>query len=145
VVPPGKGRLPLSEALTPIENHPAVASLIEDLQGDADASLATSTRRACAADLRAFRDWCARAQRAMLPASPETVMLYVAELARTPVRDGKRRSVASVKRALSAICETVGGARDRALLLLGFAGGVDGRNSRRSTSRTWRSSTAAWS
>lgn len=164
----------MSEALIPIESHPAVVSLIEDLQGYAEASLSAATRRAYATDLRAFDTWCARTAREHMPASAETVLLYVAELARTPVGGGGRRSVATVKRALSAICEahvsrgfesprvhrlfkrilrglrrklgappvkktplladevkaivralpeTVGGARDRALLLLGFAGG----------------------
>jgi site-specific recombinase XerD len=125
-----------------------------------------NTRRAYAADWRHFSDWCAEQGRAALPATPETVALYLTGLSQThkvasltrrisaisqahqaanlesptqatlvrALMAGIRRSkgtaaeakrpvlVPDLDRMLEALPENLLGVRDRALLLVGFAG-----------------------
>jgi len=128
-----------------------------------------ATRRGYLADLQDFEDWCAAAEVEALPASPETVALYVTDRARaglrpsslqrrlaaisvahqmakleTPTRSslvrtamqGIRRHHGTAPRQAQAIRldtlrrllvglpeESAAATRDRAVLLLGFAGG----------------------
>ena len=130
-----------------------------------------NTLRAYTSDLRDFADWCGEQRAALLPASPETVVLYITHLAQrgakastiqrrlpaishahelaghvpSPTTDplvrtamaGIRRSLgtapvqktavvtAELRRLLAATpADTLAGRRDRALLVLGFAGGL---------------------
>jgi len=148
---------------------PAAAALVHaaaQARAYAAAAKAANTRRAYQSDWRAFTTWCDEHGRASLPASPETLILYMSVLAETrkvatiqrrlssisvahqlaghasPTHDahvrtvlqGIRRTkgtapvakepvVTAVLRAMvEALPEGVGGVRDRALLLLGFAG-----------------------
>lgn len=131
-----------------------------------DAAKSAATRRAYAADQRHFGAWAARRGLPALPAAPETLALYLADMAKdfkrstisrrlaaigeqhreaghdSPtehplvrrVAKGIRRELAAppVKRApatvevlrsmVEALPDTLAGRRDRALLLLGFAG-----------------------
>lgn len=129
-------------------------------------SKAANTVRAYRADWSHFVEWCTGHQQVTLPASPDTVALYIADLAATlkpstltrrtsaisqahqiagfesPVRAAKVRAVMAgirrskgtaakaktpvlaedLKRMLSHVPEGLLGVRDRALLLVGFAG-----------------------
>jgi len=129
-------------------------------------SRAANTRRAYRSDWRDFSNWCAHHGRTALPATPETVALYLAALAETlktatlqrrlaaisqahkaadldtPTTDravrrvmtGIRRTKGTaqeakeaavtrdLRRMLATLPPTVRGRRDRALLLVGFAG-----------------------
>ena len=58
-----------------------------------------NTRRNYAGQFRKFRDWCEREERSPLPASPEVVAAYAAEL----VDDG--RSMSTVRLAVAAIVD----------------------------------------
>ena len=62
----------------------------------ADHSQADSTRRAYASDLRDFYRFCLTIDAAALPATPQTVALYVTELAATV-------KVSTIRRRLSAV------------------------------------------
>lgn len=67
-------------------------------------SVPPSTRRAYAADWRAFAAWCASTGRTALPATPETLVEYVTHLTVTPrERTGRPAAPASIERALAAI------------------------------------------
>lgn len=69
-----------------------------------DAGTADSTRRAYASDWQEFTDWCASNGHAPLPATPETVVEYVAALTTTPrPRTGRPYSPSSIERAVAAI------------------------------------------
>jgi site-specific recombinase XerD len=149
-------------------NLPAhVAQLAESARDYADAGMAANTRRAYAGDWRDFDGWCADMGVTSLPASAETVALYltdratsvsVATLGRrlaairtahktadapvptsgalTQVWAGIRRShgrppapkramlLDDVRKAVQAMPNTLAGKRDRALLLVGFGGGL---------------------
>lgn len=129
---------------------------------------AANTRRALESDWRHFSNWCARAGRRSLPASAETVELYLTDLGSehkvstmqrrawaisqqhkaagvaTPVAAGAREVIAATARSrgvqrtekaaltpadLREIVSrldvtTAKGARDRAILVLGFATGL---------------------
>ena len=144
----------------------ALAQAAEQARRYADSARAANTRRAYGADWRAFTRWCEEHGRASLPASPETLILYLSALAETrkvatiqrrlssisvahqlaghpsPTHDAHVRTVmrgirrtkgaaaAAKEPAVTAVLRAmveglpVGpiGARDRALLLLGFAG-----------------------
>ncbi|HCK80972.1 MAG TPA: integrase [Candidatus Competibacteraceae bacterium] len=149
-------------------NLPAhVAQLAESARDYADAGMAANTRRAYAGDWRDFDGWCADMSVTSLPASAETVALYltdragsvsVATLGRrlaairtahksadaavptsgalTQVWAGIRRLhgrppapkramlLDDVRKAVQAMPNTLAGKRDRALLLVGFGGGL---------------------
>jgi site-specific recombinase XerD len=63
-----------------------------------DANRAASTRRAYASDWRDFLRWCTAHNLHALPAAPETVALYITQLA-------EQRRVATVQRRLAAISQ----------------------------------------
>ncbi|MEV5792675.1 tyrosine-type recombinase/integrase [Streptomyces sp. NPDC052192] len=68
------------------------------------AGTADSTRRAYSSDWSEFTNWCAANSRPPLPASPETVVEYVAALTTTPrPRTGRPYSPNSIERAIAAI------------------------------------------
>src|SRR5450631_220589 len=75
----------------------AIAQLRVDARAAAEASRAPSTERAYAADWRDFAGFVARIGRRRQPAEPETVALYVADLAR------RGRRPATIARKLAAI------------------------------------------
>jgi integrase len=114
----------------------ALAAAI-DFAGQA---LAPATLRAYRADWQHFCAWCRAAGWSALPAAPATVAAYLASLAKThtssalvrgiqrkfgrPVRQAAALATEEV-RGLVATCETTPvGQRDRALLLLGYAGAL---------------------
>lgn len=66
------------------------------------ASKAATTRRAYDSDWRHFHSWCVRNRLGSLPAAPETVALYITELA-NPRPGEKPRKVATITRRLTAI------------------------------------------
>jgi len=146
-----------------------VAELRTIARAAADASRAPSTERAYAADWRDFSAFANRIERDRLPAKPETVALYVADLRRRGRRPatisrklaaiavyhrstgqhspaehdvvravvrGTRRALGVVQRqstaltldgltrVLAVIPADVRGLRDRALLLIGWAGAL---------------------
>ncbi|MER5470854.1 tyrosine-type recombinase/integrase [Streptomyces sp. NPDC002685] len=69
-----------------------------------DAGTADSTRRAYTSDWSEFTTWCATNGRRPLPATPETVVEYVAALTTTPRRrTGHPYSPSSIERAIAAI------------------------------------------
>jgi integrase len=62
---------------------PAIEHAAERARSYSANAKAASTRQAYGADWRHFSAWCARARVTSLPATPETVALYLAELAAT--------------------------------------------------------------
>ncbi len=152
-------------------DHP-LAATVRSAQDYARASKSAATQKAYNADWRDFTTWCALAGLVPLPASPEAVCLYIADLA-----DRRGRKVSTITRRLTSIAtahrragypspcdmrntgladvyhgirrklgvrqagkkamtldvlraivaaggDTLKGTRDRALLLVGFAGGL---------------------
>jgi integrase len=73
-----------------------VASLRIQQAALSDGQRAAATRRAYASDWRQFSAWCGEAGRCPLPASGDTVALYVVSLAQS-------RSVATIERRLTSI------------------------------------------
>jgi site-specific recombinase XerD len=152
-------------AITPAPANP-LAALGDRAHDYLQQATAPNTRRAYAADWRTFTAWCAQHQLAALPATPETVALYLVDHAgvrkastlqralvaiahahraadlepptthvvvRTTWRgirrahgtaqQGKAPTVVPMLRAMVSTCGgDLRGQRDRALLLLGFAG-----------------------
>jgi site-specific recombinase XerD len=74
------------------------SDLINERSGYVDASLSPATRRAYASDWRHFASWCRLNDRASLPASSETVALYVTDQAVKLHRGTLRRRLTSVSR-----------------------------------------------
>ena len=75
---------------------PHLEQLAEQVAGFIGAAKAGNTLWAYAADWRDFTSWCAAHRRPSLPASPETVALYIADLA-------GRRTAATIGCRLTAI------------------------------------------
>jgi integrase len=146
-----------------------LARLAGEVRGFIAAAKADSTRRAYRSDWHHFQVWCGQYGLAALPAIPDTVALYITDLAKTHQPATIRRRLTVISRAhqavgqpspasmqhalvsetLKGICRTLGtaqagkrplyteqlramsrslpenlqGRRDRALLLIGFAGG----------------------
>jgi len=68
------------------------------------AGTADATRRAYSSDWSEFTAWCATHGRTPLPASPETIVEYVAALTTTPrPRTGRPYSPSSIERAIAAV------------------------------------------
>jgi site-specific recombinase XerD len=155
--------IPMDAAL---DRHNALLIAAGKARDFAARSKAANTIRAYAADWREFTAWCERHAASQLPAAPETVALYVAELADTlrvgtltrrlsaisqahqlagfdsPTHDARVRTVLAgvrrvkgtaqqgkrpvttedLRRILERLPDTLQGRRDRALLLMGFAG-----------------------
>jgi site-specific recombinase XerD len=134
-------------AIIPAKNAaPALFDLAETAKHYIDQSLSFATRKAYASDVRIFSDWCAIHALAVLPAAPETVALFLANQAQAGVAASTlNRRLAAIKCAHEAkghatptthkgatadivkemvrrCPHTLTGQRDRALLLLGFAG-----------------------
>ena len=149
-----------------VASTPVVARATERAERYLSTAKAANTVRAYNADWNHFTAWCEDAGRAALPASSETVALYVSDLAATskvstirrrlttisqaheraghisPTRhplvrdvlDGIKRELGVLQRgktplllndvqAMVEVCDlAITGIRDRALLLLGFAG-----------------------
>jgi site-specific recombinase XerD len=148
---------------------PAVRLLQQQAEEFVRAAKAPSTLRAYRSDWNHFTRWCAQHTLCPLPASPETIALYLAALAAThrpatitrrltaitkahqigghpspatmqqpavsETLKGIRRTLgtaqltktplltADIRRMVNGLPDTLAGRRDRALLLLGFAGG----------------------
>ena len=155
--------------IIPAPNAPALTRLADGTRAFLAAAQASSTRRAYRADWSHFTEWCSDLGLTALPAKPETVALYLTELASSHRPTTLRRRLTVISRAhqaaghpspasmqqplvsetLKGIRRTVGtaertkrplyteqlramirampgslqGIRDRALLLVGFAGG----------------------
>src|SRR6266849_5283492 len=73
-------------------------NLADQTRAYVNATRADSTRRAYASDWRDFLSWCEAHHLQALPAAPESVALYITQLA-------KRRRVATVQRRLAAISQ----------------------------------------
>jgi integrase len=161
----GQGTAPELVAAGP----PAIRLLEDQAEAFVRAAKAPSTLRAYRSDWDHFFGWCRQHTLCPLPASPETIALYLTALAAThrpatmtrrltaitkahaiaghpspatmqqpavsETLKGIRRTLgtaqptkaplltADVRRMVEALPDTVAGRRDRALLLLGFAGG----------------------
>jgi integrase len=97
-------------SLTPTAAHPLAERPMEDPLHETaqkaerffQASKSGTTRRAYASDWRHFHSWCVRNRLVSLPATPETVALYITELADPPLGE-KPRKVATITRRLTAI------------------------------------------
>lgn len=157
-------RIPFESPSTPLESLRETADRATDF---AAAAQAANTRRAYRADLEDFARWCGANELCVLPALPQTVVLYLTQLAeRAKASTIRRRLVAinaahrdrefpqpgshpAVRTVLAGIVRSKGsavakksaltiellrealltldgsprGTRDKALLLLGFAGG----------------------
>lgn len=145
---------------------PAPLETLEEARAYLRLARSANTRRAYRADWAGFSAWCEERGRESLPADPETLILYLTELARTykaatltrrlsaisqahqaagcasptevaavrGVMAGIRRAkgtaagakqpvlIGDLKAMLAALPENLLGIRDRALLLVGFAG-----------------------
>ena len=156
-------------SLTGTAAAPALALLHDQAEQFVRAAKAPSTLRAYRSDWEHFQRWCQQHAVCPLPASPETVALYLTALAAThrpatmtrrltaitkahqiagepspatmqqpavsETLKGIRRTLgtaqttkaalltADIRKMLEALPDTLAGCRDRALLLLGFAGG----------------------
>lgn len=67
------------------------------------ASQAENTRRAYASDWRHFLSWCKAAGRGSLPASPETLVLYLSALAQTAKTSTLTRRLSAITQAHQAV------------------------------------------
>jgi integrase len=166
-VPSGTQAEALSPELLRLMAGP-VGEAVAKAAGYAGNALAENTRKAYAADWRAFAEWCEAGGVPSLPASPLVVAGYLASQAGKLGRSGLRRRLAAiarqhrqagavwegrhpaiadtlrgilgqhgqpvrpaaaltsteVKRLLNACGSDLGGMRDKALLLAGFAGAL---------------------
>ena len=77
----------------------AVEKLREEARDFAQSAKADNTLRAYASDWKDFTDWCEWHQREPLPASPETVALYLTHLAREMKPSTIQRRIASISQA----------------------------------------------
>src|SRR5262249_25132260 len=104
----------------------SIDELLEEAQRTAIESIPANTRRAYATDWNHFRNWCQKRSRGPLPASPETVSAYLTALARThSIATIRRRLlIDDLRKMVEELPGTLQGSRDRALVLLGFAGGL---------------------
>jgi len=88
----------VTRALAPASVDAAALELLAKLaEGFAQAATSPATRRAYASDWRAFTTWCASTKLAALPATPDTLALYLGHLAQLG------RSVSTIERARAAI------------------------------------------
>jgi integrase len=162
----GEVDLALRPATAGDEVSPGYHASRERARDYAAQAIAANTRRAYGADWRDFSAWCAQQHLPCLPATPETVAVYLAELAGyrktstvgrrlsaiaqahktlgldSPTADPAVRAVmagirrrhgtrqqgkeaaltADVRAMVATLDRSLAGRRDRALLLLGFAG-----------------------
>ena len=138
-----------TDDLPAIVPSPPLPAHLQDLTDRArtyvEAASSANTRKAYAADWKHFTAWCRRQDLSPLPPDPQVVGLYITACAGGSVGGGpsgkaergkKPNSVSTIERRLSAIgwnCAqrgmpldrgTLRGMRDRAMLLVGFAGGL---------------------
>ena len=89
-------------SVAPAEGFTAISdrsALVEAAREFAQAAKSEATRRAYASDLRDFDSWCATQRRSPMPAEPETVALYITDLARSG------RAASTIQRRLAAISQ----------------------------------------
>ncbi|MCW2240413.1 tyrosine-type recombinase/integrase [Azospirillum canadense] len=80
------------------------AGRVRDTLAAAEEAFAPNTKRAIRADTDDFIRWCIAAKRVSLPASPETVIAYLDDLAaRTSPRTGQRIAASTLARRLSSL------------------------------------------
>ena len=83
--------------LVPFETQvPVLQNLRDRARGYAEASRSANTVRAYEADLRSFRSWCQARGLTCLPASADTVSLYLAAMAETKAPANLERIAASI-------------------------------------------------
>src|SRR5579875_1194289 len=75
---------------------PDLVSLVEEAQDYTRQARAENTIRAYRSDWRHFTAWCDGHGLAVLPAAPETVVLYMTDLARTAKTATIRRRMSSI-------------------------------------------------
>ncbi|MEP0546341.1 MAG: site-specific integrase [Rhodothermales bacterium] len=88
-------------------SHPvetALSAVRSTAQAFAEQAKAENTKRAYRADWRCFRSWCGEHGRDALPASPETVTLYIADKA-APSDGSEALKVSTLERRLAAISQ----------------------------------------
>lgn len=78
---------------------PAIQSIVDQARDYAQASKATATRKAYASDLRDFAAFCHELGESMLPATAQTVALYLTNLAATKTVATIRRRMVSIAQA----------------------------------------------
>jgi integrase len=83
-----------------------ISGLVARTEELAREAKAKSTRAAYQSDWDAFSAWCTAFGTAALPASPETVAVYLTHLSETPPKKhpGEQRKISTIERALAAIC-----------------------------------------
>ena len=107
-----------------------LAAVAEDAREYVRESVPASTRRAYTADWATFSEWCRQHRLPNLPASPSTVALFAADRAKSIRPSSIRRALAAIGKMHKvagqpnpcASPNTVDHLRNRALLLVGFAG-----------------------
>jgi integrase len=84
----------------------ALADLVAKTEELAREAKANSTRAAYRTDWDAFSEWCTTMRFTALPASPETVAMYLTHLSETPPKNSpdEKRKVSTIARAMAAIC-----------------------------------------
>ncbi len=94
-----------ARALAPLAPSPALGALADQARAYAEAASSANTRRAYASDWRQFAAWCRREGLDALAPDPQTVGLYITACASgAPSAGGRRASVATIERRLSALC-----------------------------------------
>jgi site-specific recombinase XerD len=88
--------LPHPPAIAASADNSLVAQMIDKAREHADAAHAPNTRNGYASDLRSFSAWCFRHSLQSLPATPQTVALYVADIAQTSKPATVRRHLAAI-------------------------------------------------
>ena len=86
-----------SDSLTVVGGASSLAPLVERTRQSLHDAIPANTRRAYEGDLRRFAAWCTATGLAAMPASPETIVVYLRHLA----DEGRRMS--TIDRALAAI------------------------------------------
>lgn len=86
----------MSNELVPKEPNHEIAPAVEKAQDYIEQSKAPNTRGAYKEDWERFSRWCEKHQRESLPASPETIAVYIAEMAETHKPSSIQRHVASI-------------------------------------------------
>ncbi len=88
--------------VVPPEPLPAIVELAEQAQDYARQAKAENTRRAYRADWNDFDAWCATHRLSAMPASPETVALYLSDLAKTHKCSTLQRRLSAISQAHAA-------------------------------------------
>ena len=93
-----EGRLMGLEVVGSHFGNIALAEALAAARGYAERSLSESTRRGYARDLAAFRAWCTARRVTALPAEPQTLAAYLADLAQTdrPATIGRKLAAIAV-------------------------------------------------